>query len=225
LKKIQEKIKNWREYSKISDLGIIARRKFFNNCFDGALTCAGIVSGIFMIFLSGSVIITPNNVIITGFATALAIGISGLWGAFLSEEAERRKKVSDMKKDMAMIEEEMIIPAISTRTQKQIKKKHLKKNRTLLEKAEYYATIVASLVDGVAPVLGSSLPLIPFFFGTSLTYLHFIISYVILIGLLIYLGIFLGNISGGGKIRYAFHLVTAGVVTLIISLALGQIAG
>jgi hypothetical protein len=46
---------------------------------------------------------------------------------------------------------------------------------------------------------------------------------VILTGLLIYLGIFLGNISGGGKIRYAIHLVTAGVVTLLISLLLGQI--
>ncbi|MFX1467072.1 MAG: hypothetical protein ACFFB8_00295 [Promethearchaeota archaeon] len=89
---IKQKIQQWREYSKISDLAIIARRKFFNNAFDGALTCAGIVSGIFIIFLTEPLTFESQDVLITGFATALAIGISGLWGAFLSEEAERKKK-------------------------------------------------------------------------------------------------------------------------------------
>ncbi len=86
------KIKKWHEYSKIADLPIIARRKFFNNCFDGALTSAGIISGFFVFFLMNSGSNSPNNILITGFATALAIGVSGLWGAFLSEEAERKKK-------------------------------------------------------------------------------------------------------------------------------------
>ena len=220
---LKRRIKNWREYSKLSDLGIIARRKFFNNCFDGALTCAGIVSGIFIIFIGGSNNITPNTVLVTGFATALAIGISGLWGAFLSEEAERRKKVADMRKDMAIIED--ILDEKPEPVEFKRKKLRRKKNKTLLEKAEYYATIVASIVDGGAPVLGSSLPLIPFFFGAELSYLHFIFSYLILTALLVYLGIFLGQISGGGKLRYALHLVTAGIVTLAISIALGQIAG
>jgi len=212
--KLKKTIQQWKQYSKMSDLGEIARRKFFNNCFDGALTCAGIVSGIFIIFLGDSSIFIPRNVIITGFATALAIGISGLWGAFLSEEAERKKKMLDMKKEMAIKEEEG-----DEKTDKS--KKHKKRNKPLLERAEGFATIVASLVDGGAPVLGSSLPLIPFFFGRSLTLAHFIFSYCILICLLVYLGIFLGKISGGGRFRYAMHLVAAGVVTLIVSLALG----
>ena len=212
--KLNKTIQQWKQYSKLSDLGEIARRKFFNNCFDGALTCAGIVSGIFIIFLSGSSIFIPRNVIITGFATALAIGISGLWGAFLSEEAERKKKMLDMQKEMAITEEEG-----DEKTDKS--KKGKKREKPLLERAEGFATIVASLVDGGAPVLGSSLPLIPFFFGSSLTIVHFISSYVILICLLVYLGIFLGKISGGGRFRYASHLVAAGVVTLLVSLALG----
>lgn len=212
--KLKKTIQQWKQYSKMSDLGEISRRKFFNNCFDGALTCAGIVSGIFIIFLGGSSIFIPRNVITTGFATALAIGISGLWGAFLSEEAERKKKMLDMKKEMAIIEEEG-----DEKTDKS--KKNKEREKPLLERAENFATIVASLVDGGAPVLGSSLPLIPFFFGSSLTIVHFISSYCILIVLLIYLGIFLGKISGGGRFRYASHLVTAGVVTLLVSLALG----
>ncbi|MFX0147043.1 MAG: VIT1/CCC1 transporter family protein, partial [Candidatus Hodarchaeota archaeon] len=102
----ESRFEKWRKYSQMSDLGIISRRKFFNNCFDGALTCAGIVSGMFMIFLFGTnSAYTPSTIIITGFATALAIGISGLWGAFLSEEAERKKKIIDLKKDMVIIEE------------------------------------------------------------------------------------------------------------------------
>jgi predicted membrane protein (TIGR00267 family) len=216
LKSISKTLKNWRQYGKLSDLGEIARRKFFNNCFDGALTCAGIVSGIFIIFISSGdqIQFTPQNVLITGLATTLAIGISGLWGAFLSEEAERRKKVYDMKKDMAIVEE---ITEINNENNKK------KDDKTLLEKAESFATIVASLVDGGAPAVGSILPLIPFFFMDVLYITHFIVSYVILAGLLVYLGIFLGNISGGGKLRYALHLVTAGVVTLVITLLLGQI--
>lgn len=246
-------MQRWRKYSAMSDLGIIARRKFFNNCFDGALTCAGIVSGIFFVFLYGSASNTPANVIVYGFSTALAIGISGLWGAFLSEEAERKKKMDDLKKEMVILDEDglartkvesilresniideeeeikkaMLIP-FKRENKKSVPKKHLilieknqKKEKSIIQQAENFATIVASLVDGLAPVLGSSLPLIPFFFGTSLTLLHFIFSYIILAGLLIYLGIFLGNISGGGRIKYAIHLITAGVVTLLISALLG----
>ncbi|GAH17930.1 unnamed protein product, partial [marine sediment metagenome] len=97
--------KRWRKYSDLSNLGIIARRKFFNNAFDGALTIAGIVSGSFIIFWSNKSL-SSNIIIITGFSTALAIGISGLWGAFLSEEAERKKKFDDLKKEMVIIEED-----------------------------------------------------------------------------------------------------------------------
>jgi predicted membrane protein (TIGR00267 family) len=224
LGRLRETLKNWKEFSKISDLGIIARRKFFNNCFDGALTCAGIVSGIFIIFLSKDATqFTPQTVTVTGLATALAIGISGLWGAFLSEEAERKKKVDDMKKDMAMAKEhdDENNETSDPDKKRNKKKKNEKNDKTLLEKAEDFATIVASLVDGGAPVLGSSLPLIPFFFGGELGTIHFIFSYIILGALLVYLGNFLGKISGRGRVRYAIHLVTAGVVTLLVSILLG----
>ena len=85
-------IKKWRKYSELSNLGIIVRRKFFNNAFDGALTCAGIVSGNFIFFLSDTThSLTSAIIIITGLSTALAIGISGLWGAYLSEEQRERR--------------------------------------------------------------------------------------------------------------------------------------
>lgn len=215
----------WKLYSKMSDLGEIARRKFFNNCFDGALTCAGIISGMFILFMANPNLLVPSNVIITGFATALAIGISGLWGAFLSEEAERKKKIRDLKKEMVILDEDDEEEENETGEVEKKSQKKKKSQDTIITKSENFATIVASLVDGVAPVLGASLPLIPFFFGESLTIMHFIFSYIILVGLLVYLGIFLGQISGGGRLRYALHLVAAGVVTLIVTLLLGQVAG
>lgn len=222
---LEEIIDKWKQYSKMSNLGEIARRKFFNNCFDGALTCAGIISGMFILFLANPGLLVPSNVIITGFATALAIGISGLWGAFLSEEAERKKKIRDLKKEMVILDEEDGEVEIETGKVEKKSRKKKKSQETIITKSENFATIVASLVDGGAPVLGASLPLIPFFFGESLTIMHFITSYIILVGLLVYLGIYLGQISGGGRLRYALHLVAAGVVTLIVTLLLGQITG
>jgi len=260
---LKETIKKWKDYAEMSDLGIIARRKFFNNCFDGALTCAGIVSGVFVLFLAGVSENTPGSIVVLGFSTALAIGISGLWGAFLSEEAERKKKIIDLTKEMVIINHEtmleeldevekeklelakqilkeksieraMLIP-LRNNNSEAIKKsilipikrdlKKRKNDKTLIEQAENFATIVASIVDGGAPALGSTLPLIPFFFGSELIIIHFMISYAILVTLLIYLGVFLGNVSGQGKIKYAIHLVTAGGVTLLVSLLLSLATG
>ncbi len=255
---LKDLIKKWRKYSDLSNLGIIVRRKFFNNCFDGALTCAGIVSGSFIIFLANPAqTLSSAIIIITGFSTALAIGISGLWGAFLSEEAERKKKMIDLKKEMVIFEEEkeekskikekkgrnndekeilddqeiqkaMVTPInLNHDNNKRFfslkgkqKKKKIKNNNSIIEQSERFATIIASLVDGGAPVLGSILPLIPFFFGDVLSIFHFLISYAVLVVILIYLGIFLGKISGGGHAKYAIHLVTAGVTTLLVSLLL-----
>ncbi len=98
-------------------------------------------------------------------------------------------------------------------------KENRQNNGSIIEQSERFATIIASLVDGGAPVLGSVLPLIPFFFG-DLSLFHFLISYGVLVAILIYLGIFLGKISGGSHAKYAIHLVTAGFVTLLVSLLL-----
>lgn len=243
---LKSSIKKWRKYSELSNLGIIARRKFFNNAFDGALTCAGIVSGNFIFFITHPTEpLSPAFIVITGLSTALAIGISGLWGAYLSEEAERKKKLSDLKKEMVIFKEErdklektdknfteheelqkaMITP-INYKNLEHAEdfvkddKENNNDTKSLIEHSEKFATIIASLVDGGAPVLGSVLPLIPFFFGITLNITHFLISYGVLVGILVYLGIFLGKISGGGRLKYTLHLVTAGVTTLIVSLLL-----
>ena len=59
-----------------------------------------------MIYKFNPELVSPLTILITGFATALAIGISGLWGAFLSEDAERKKKLIDLKKAMVILDDE-----------------------------------------------------------------------------------------------------------------------
>ncbi|OLS14617.1 MAG: hypothetical protein RBG13Loki_1758 [Promethearchaeota archaeon CR_4] len=243
-------IKRWKTYAHMSSLGEIARRKFFNNCFDGVLTCAGIISGFFIVFLDG-IVNRTQTLLLTGLATALAIGISGIWGAFLSEEAERTKKLKELSQAMGKSEYSSVEADIRTEKeslseisramgvpetfllkskyhgkvkqyQTQLRRNSPKKpTKTITERAEHFATIVASIVDGVAPVMGSLVPLIPFFFGSVLTIWHFGSAYIILISMLILLGIFLGKIAGKSTIKYVLHLVLAGIVTLLISLLLG----
>ena len=138
------------------------------------------------------------------------------------EEQEIQKEMLEEQE----IQKAMITPInlANSKNKKSIKenqkKKNSKNNNSIIEKSERFATIVASLVDGGAPVLGSVLPLIPFFFGDTLSIFHFLLSYGVLIAILIYLGIFLGKISGGGHAKYAINLVTAGIVTLLVYLLL-----
>ena len=84
-------LKRWKQYSKISDVGQITRRYFVMNAFDGALTMLGVVIGA---YVSG--IIEQSTVIISaGIAGSVAMGVSGVSGAYMTEKAERTKKLKD----------------------------------------------------------------------------------------------------------------------------------
>ena len=82
------KLHELREYSDLADIGVIARRYFAMNAFDGVLTIIGVVMGNFTAGVSSSAI-----VISTGLSTCMAMGISGLWGAYLTESAERKRSL------------------------------------------------------------------------------------------------------------------------------------
>ena len=62
----------------------IARRFFVMNSFDGSLTMLGIIVGS---WVSG--VRNPSKIVGTGLGACLAMGISGMVGAYASERAER----------------------------------------------------------------------------------------------------------------------------------------
>jgi predicted membrane protein (TIGR00267 family) len=195
---MQERLEKWREYSKISEVERIARRAFANNSFDGVLTMIGVVMGSFVVGVGD-----PTVVLVTGLSTALAIGISGGWGAYLTESAERRHAVGELER--------------FTLTELQ---------DTKIGKASRMAVIMVAAVDGLSPFLSALLVVLPFFFAPLLPSVDY--AYYASIGMalisLFGLGIYLGNISKEKMILSGVKTMVAGVVCITLSYLLEHLA-
>ncbi|MFX1419910.1 MAG: VIT1/CCC1 transporter family protein [Promethearchaeota archaeon] len=233
-----EKLKT---YAKITKLWPIARRYFVNNFYDGMLTVLGILLGFFAVILNdGETSIDSHLVILTGFGSSISMFMSGLTGSYLSEKAEQKKIKEELKKAMVIVtseEEDQInedsveIKEIEKAMLIKIKKnvnpklklrlrKGRKKNRTLQEKAEYFASIVVSCVNGGSPFLGGLIPLIPFFIVSPANFVIFIISFCLILACIIVLGIFLGIVSKESIIKNILQMTFAFFITLLISIFL-----
>jgi predicted membrane protein (TIGR00267 family) len=179
------------EYNNIAEISEIARRYFAMNSFDGVLTIIGVLMGNLSAHIE-----EPRIVIITGLSTSIAMGISGLWGSYLTESAERKHGLDELGK--------------STLTS-------LKKSR--IGRASRFAAVVVSLVDGISPFLASLLVLIPFFISSVFPNIQ-TVYYTALGGALVTLfalGIFLGSISKDNLLISGIKTLIAGIVSIIIS--------
>jgi predicted membrane protein (TIGR00267 family) len=180
--------------SQMTDTGEIARRYFAMNAFDGVLTMIGVLMG----SLSAGVN-TPHIVVTTGLSTCIAMGVSGLWGAYLTETAER-------KRDLAELSRQTLTDL----------------NDTRIGRASRLAVVIIALVDGLSPFLAALLILVPFFtvglFPTILWAYYTSIGLALLI--LFCLGLFLGHISQENLIFYGIKTVIAGIVSILISFLL-----
>ena len=134
--------------------------------------------------------------ITTGLSTCVAMGISGLWGSYLTESAERKHDLDELSQ--------------STLTD-------LKNSR--IGKASRFAAVVVSLVDGISPFLAAMLVLIPFFLHNLFPSIQMV--YYTSLGLalltLFALGLFLGKISKENLILSGIKTVIAGIASIIIS--------
>jgi predicted membrane protein (TIGR00267 family) len=188
---LSQGIDSLREYERIAGFWQIARRALVNNAFDGVLTMVGVVMGQWV----GGVE-SAATVILTGIATSISIGVSGLWGAYLAESAERGRELAELEK---------------------ISLTDL--GETKIGRASRVAVVVVSLVDGLSPLLSSLIVLTPFFFATLIG--DIAVSYVVSMGLalvcLFVLGMFLGHISGRSLIGYGIRTAIAGVVAIVIT--------
>ena len=194
---IQEQVEHIREYSKISNAGKIARRAFANNSFDGVLTMIGVVMGSFVVGVQ-----EPKVVLVTGLSTALAIGISGGWGAYLTESAERRHEMDELER--------------VTLTDLQ---------DTKIGKASRMAVVMVATVDGLSPFLAALLVLIPFFFASLLPSVSYAFYASITMALLALFGLgnYLGSISKQNLFVSGIKTSIAGIVCIALSYFLEQI--
>lgn len=190
-------LEKWREYAEISEAGQIARRAFANNSFDGVLTMIGVVMGSFVVGVQDA-----SVVLVTGISTALAIGISGGWGAYLTESAERRHAMSELEQQTLV----------------QLKE-------TKIGRASRLAVVMVATVDGLSPFLAAMLVVVPFFFASllpSITYAYWSSMALALIGLF-GLGIYLGHISRGNWFISGVRTIVAGVACMALSYFLEQV--
>jgi len=237
-------IKKFKTYAKITDFESIARRYFVNNFYDGMLTILGILLGFFiLIFKEGQQTVDSHIIILTGFATSISMFMSGLSGSYISEKAEQKRLKAEldramviMKEDEEKNEEDILLEdkeiekamlTVDFNDKNRRKKLNLKKSnkkrrkaKTLQEKAERFASIIVSLVNGCAPLLGGIVPLIPFFFTIKAGFSFFIFSFLIIFICIILLGIFVGFISRESLWKNILQMLVAFGLTIIVAILL-----
>ncbi|MGD2103775.1 MAG: hypothetical protein PVJ55_01490 [Anaerolineae bacterium] len=192
--RLSQRVDSVREYSRIAGVAEIARRYFAMNAFDGVLTTIGVLMGN---YLSG--VRDATIPIRTGIATSIAMGVSGLWGAYLTETAERQRELSELEKACLVDQSD-----------------------TKIGRASRLAVIIVAVVDGLAPFLAALVVLIPLFFaslvGSVMT--SYLLSIVTALVGLFGLGMFLGHVSKRSLIGYGLRTLIAGIVAIALNFVL-----
>lgn len=133
LRRLREFLRRVKLYIQITHAEDILRRYFVMNAFDGAMTSLGIVVG-------SAVANVPDIRFIVGaiLGGTMAMGLSGSLGTYMTERAERLRDVKDLENAMLTNLENSL---------------HAKASRAV--------SIVAALVDGLAPMITSAIAVIP----------------------------------------------------------------
>jgi len=188
-------LKQIRILLEISHSEEIMRRYFVVNGYDGALTMLGLIMGF---YVSDSVDLAV--VITSCLAAALALGMSGISSAYISEAAERRRILEQLEGAMV----------------------------TSLDKSHHARAVIwipwlVALVNGIAPLLISLIIIIPLWLARSGMVLVFgplLSAMVVALVIVFLLGVFLGRVGGtfwlwSGLQSLAVALVTVGLIYLV----------
>jgi len=172
------------------------RRYFVMNAFDGVLTVIGILIGT---YITDS--INPSVVIKITLATGLTMFVSGTFGTFVTEKAERKKSLRDMEK--------ALLADLQT---------------SIFKKANKTTTLILSIVDGLSSLMASILVISPFFFTLLISSTTaFYISIGLALTCLFSLGIFLGKISEEKIFLSGFKMLIIGTIAILLTSLLGLI--
>jgi predicted membrane protein (TIGR00267 family) len=199
-KKVKRTIKQWKRYHKISDVSKITRRYFVMNAFDGALTMLGVIIG-----AAVGGILEPRIIITAAVAGSIAMGASGMSGAYMTERAERTKKLKKLEKAMLTDLKDGL---------------HFKSHR--------FASIFAALVDGLSPAMAALIVVFPFFlsnFRIIADEIAFYSSIAITLILLTSLGIYLAKISEESMMKYGIQMLLVGLLTAFICVGTSILLG
>ncbi|MEA3292653.1 MAG: hypothetical protein U9Q71_10185 [Pseudomonadota bacterium] len=174
----------------------ITRRYFITNGFDGALTMLGLMVGF---YASGNVVLPVAISACLGGAVALFM--SGLSSAYLSEIAER-------KRDLRELEQAMITDLKES--------EHGQSSR--------FVPILVALVNGLSPLLISLIIITPLWLqvaGVMLPVSPIILAISIALITIFLLGVFLGRVSKTFWLWSGLRALAIAIVTMMIILFFG----
>jgi len=188
-KRLQGWLRKVRGYLDVTRARGIARRYFVMNGFDGSMTMFGIVIG------SWVARITEAGVIVAaGLGACLAMGVSGFFGAFMAERAERERHLKTL--EAAPDQPDPI---------------HYEASR--------FVSMYVALIDGISPTLTGIVSLVPFIL-TRMGLLSignaYIFSFILTLAALFSLGFYLGKIARGKAWLYGAQMISVGGITAII---------
>lgn len=187
-------IRTLRKYHRITEVGDIVRRYFALNAFDGVITIIGVLVGSFF----GN-IRNADAVITVSLSTSFAMGVSGFYGAYMSERAERRRELAEL--------EDSTLSSLKG---------------TDISHAATYATIVVSLVNGVSPSTAAVLTVIPFFLVSLITIeIAYYAAFAIALAELFGVGIYLGTISREKLVLSGLKMLVIGILIAGVGYLLG----
>jgi predicted membrane protein (TIGR00267 family) len=192
--RLRRRLATMRHYHEIAEVGEIARRYFAMNAFDGVLTTIGVLVGGYF-----GDIDSARAIFVVVLTTAVGMGVSGFYGSYLVERAERDRAMREL--------EESTLTSLEN---------------TEIAAASRYATIVIAIIDGASPFGAALIAMIPFAFAGMIG-IHTAYYLAVVVGLveLFFLGAFLGAISRERLWFSGLRLVVAGLIALGISLLLG----
>ena len=188
-KRLQGWLRKVKVYLDVTRARGIARRYFVMNGFDGSMTMFGIIIGSWVARVSEAGIIVA-----AGLGACLAMGVSGFFGAFMAEKAERKGHLRTL--EAAPNQPDPI---------------HYEASR--------FVSVYVALIDGISPTLTALVSLAPFIF-TRMGLLSignaYIISLILAFATLFSLGFYLGRIARERVWLYGTQMVAVGIITAII---------
>lgn len=169
----------------------LVRRYFVVNGFDGALTMLGIIMGFHL-----SAPVNTAVIISACLGAAIALGVSGVSSAYVSEQAERRRALSEL--EVAMVTD-------------------LKEGAHA--EAARWVPILIALVNGSAPLAISLLIISPLWLsnvGIDVLVSPIYAAVTVALTLIFLLGVFLGRISGISWQRSGMQTVFIALMTMLL---------
>jgi predicted membrane protein (TIGR00267 family) len=176
----------------------IARRYFIKNGFDGSMTVLGIIVGSWIVGVA-----EPEIIVTAGLGACLAMGVSGLFGAYMTEKAER-------KKHLKTVEAAMLTDL----------------SNSILSDASDFVSLYAAFIDGASPMLTAVISLIPFMLaltGKLVIWNAYVVSFILTLATLFSLGLYLGKIAKENMLLYGAQTVAAGILIVAIVILLGAL--